>query len=212
MHPKIDASMSCDAESICIGPYLKIRQILYTRTMILMPFALIYVMVVCHYISKHRIRFKVGFTCGRRLAMPKVRRTNNSSSMLFLFFSNAPLRTQGRKITNNMEQVVKKSIGIIDVLLSQNCDLKDMALVHKLQELEKLLSSIDSCNLWQEIPDFSYNDRWWTTGVIEKGQSCRKRRTVDQFYRQYGCIPLREYLQNLKKSLEAYLKKNYNII
>ena len=90
LHPKSTRVMSCDAESICIGPYLKIRQILDTRTMILMPFALIYVLVVCHYISEHRIRFKVSFTCGRRLAMPKVRRTNNSSSMLFLFLLVTP--------------------------------------------------------------------------------------------------------------------------
>ena len=49
-----------------------------------MPFAFAYVLVSYHCISGHRIRFNVSFTCGRRLAMPKVRRTNNASSMLFL--------------------------------------------------------------------------------------------------------------------------------
>ena len=51
--------------------------------MILMPFASAYVLVMCHYISEHRIRFKVGFILERRLAMPTIHGTNNSSSMLF---------------------------------------------------------------------------------------------------------------------------------
>ena len=74
--------MRCE-ESICIGPNRKFRQKFNQRTMILMPFASAYVLVMCHYISEHRIRFKVGFILERRLAMPTIHGTNNSSSMLF---------------------------------------------------------------------------------------------------------------------------------
>lgn len=53
--------------------------------MILMPFVSAYVLASCPYISEHRIRFKVGFILERCLAIPKSRRINNASSMLFLF-------------------------------------------------------------------------------------------------------------------------------
>ena len=84
LHLKIDASFVGNAKkSICIGPLIKVRQILTQGQTILMPFVSAYVLALCHYISEHRIRFKVGFTCGRRLAMPNECRTNNASSMLF---------------------------------------------------------------------------------------------------------------------------------
>ena len=83
--PEIDASSRAMRRSICIGPNRKIRQIFNQRTQILMPFASAYVMVLYHCILKHRIRLKVGFILGRRLAMPAIHGTNNASSMLFPF-------------------------------------------------------------------------------------------------------------------------------
>jgi len=62
--------LSCDAKKAFVLVHsLKFAKF-YTRTTILMPFASVYVLVSCHCISEHRIRFNVGFTCGRRLAMP----------------------------------------------------------------------------------------------------------------------------------------------
>ena len=69
--------------SICIGPTFKVRQNFNQRTTILMPFASAYVLVLCHCILEHRIRFNVGFILEGCLAIPKSRRTNNASSMLF---------------------------------------------------------------------------------------------------------------------------------
>lgn len=109
-----------------------------------------------------------------------------------------------------MEDNVKKIIVITNELLDPNSSLKDMALVEKLRELEKLLTAIEESGRWQEI-DFSYNDRWWTTKVVKSGELCRKRRTIEQFYRQFGMIPLKEFLSKLKESFESYLRKNYNI-
>ena len=67
--PEIDASFRRDAmKSICIGPLTKVRQLQNTRTVILVPFA--FAILLSLHIWGHRIRFKVGFTCVRRLAMP----------------------------------------------------------------------------------------------------------------------------------------------
>ena len=76
---------SCRAmrKSICISPTFKVRQNFNQRTAILMPLASAYVLALCHCILEHGIRFKVGFILERCLAIPKSRRTNNSSSMLF---------------------------------------------------------------------------------------------------------------------------------
>ena len=109
-----------------------------------------------------------------------------------------------------MEDIAKKIIGITNELLDPNCSLKDMELVRKLQDLEKMLTTIEASGRWQEI-DFSYNERWWTTETVKNGELCRKKRTIEQFYRQYGRIQLKEYLSTLKDKLESYLKKNYNI-
>ena len=59
-------------KSICIGPLIEIRQILNTRTIVLMSFAFAFMSGPNRptHTGRHRIRFKVSFTCGRRLAMP----------------------------------------------------------------------------------------------------------------------------------------------
>lgn len=55
-------------KSICIGPLTEFANLKNTRTRILMPFA--FAILSSLHIWGHRIRFKVSFTCVRRLAMP----------------------------------------------------------------------------------------------------------------------------------------------
>lgn len=88
MHLKSTRVVVRCEESICIGPLIKVRQILTQGQTIPMPFTFAYVLVMSLYILGHRIRFKVSFTCGRRLAMPNECKTNNASSMLFSMYVN----------------------------------------------------------------------------------------------------------------------------
>jgi hypothetical protein len=109
-----------------------------------------------------------------------------------------------------MEDIFKKIIKIAEELRDPYCTLKDMDLVNRLQELETLMKQVDESGKWDET-DFTYNDRWWTEGVIQQGVKCRKRRTIEQFHKQYGTIQFQDFLQFLIKCIESYLKKNYNI-
>ena len=105
-----------------------------------------------------------------------------------------------------MDVIVKKAIEITNELLDPNSSLKDMELVKKLRVLEELLVRIEKSGRWQKI-GFPYNDLQLTIKVVKRGESCRKRRTIEQFYRQYGQFQLKEYLSTLKDRLESYFKQ-----
>lgn len=84
-----------------------------------MSFASAYVLAFCLCIKEHRIRFKVGFILGRRLAMPKWCRTNNASSMLFCFC--LKLRAhRGKEVAPDTDTGQKQYAKKLDKNLSAN--------------------------------------------------------------------------------------------
>lgn len=113
-----------------------------------------------------------------------------------------------------MEEILKEIVSITDVLLSPTCDLKDKALFSQLGKLEELLKKIDASGLWDEI-GFSFDEQYKTEGVAHKGAAGRKRVSIEQFYNMHkhlGVLGLRDYLLNLRDSINSYLRKSYNII
>ena len=109
-------------ESICIGPTIKVRQILKPKDHSTDAFCFAFMLaVLASAYWGHRIRFKVGFILERRLAMPKWCRTNNASSMLFCIYNRHPLGTQDD---------TKNETVVCEVCSYYNVAKNDSGLIH----------------------------------------------------------------------------------